>query len=354
LRISAFSGNTSDSTTVAGQICSLKEELGVKDIVFVGDRGMHIEHNLKNNPELADKDISFISALTHEQIKTLIKGGTLQLSLFSEDLAEVSIEGKRYILSINPDLEYKELAFLDNRRQQCLEEIEEIRKSWKKRCERNEENNQKKQQNGGKGKYKNLKIELNAKDIKNYTRRVEEVIKKCGMKKYYSVELIDNQSFTVNFNQVEFDKSRSLCGKYVVCTNVSAQEMTKEQVRGEYKKLQNVEHAFRDLKSDNISIRPVYHCNENQTRGHVMLCMFAYAIIKSMENILFPFLKEYNQKNKTQLSFNDLIEELKNIKMCELTIGNKVTSEQHPKLNKVQKKILEVLNVKIRSMVKEG
>jgi len=352
LRIQSFCGNTSDSTTVAEQICSLKNELGANDIVFVGDRGMHIAYNLENTPELANENISFITGLTHEQMQTLISRDIIKLSLFSKDLAEVSVDGKRYILSVNPDLEYKELEYLNNCRQRCLSQVDEIRKSWKKRCTQNEENIGKKQENGGNGKYKNLKTELNVKDIKGYTRRVEEVIKKCGMNKYYSVDVIDNQSFTVNFNQVEFDKSCSLCGKYVVYSNVSAQEMTKEQVRGEYKKLQNVEHAFRDLKSDNINIRPVYHCNENQTRGHVQLCMFAYAIIKSMENILFPFLKEYNQTNKTQLSFNDLIEELKNIKMCELAIGNKVKSVQQPKLNPLQKKILEALNVKMNPMVK--
>ena len=69
-----------------------------------------------------------------------------------------------------------------------------------------------------------------------------------------------------------------------------------------------------------------------------------------MENKLFPFLKEYNQTMKSQLAFDDLIEELKNIKMCELTIGNKVTSAKHPKLNALQKRILEVLNVKNSSM----
>ena len=352
LRIEAFAGNTSDSVTVPGQIISLKNELNVKDIVFVGDRGMHIAHNLEKNPELAKSDISFISGLTHEQIQTLISRGTLQLSLFSEDLAEMLIDGKRYILSVNPDLEYRELEYLDSRKQRCLDQIEQIRKSWKKRCDQNLENIRKKHENGEKRKYKNLKIELNTKDIKNYTRRVEEIVKNCGMSKYYSVNVIDNDSFTINFNQSEFDKTRSLCGKYVIYTNVPVQEMTKEQVRAEYKNLQKVEHAFRDLKSDNISIRPVYHCNENQTRGHVQLCMFAYAIIKSMENKLFPFLKEYNQTNKTQLAFDDLLSELKNIKMCELTIGNRVKSTQLPKLNKLQKKILEVLNVKINPMVK--
>jgi transposase len=170
------------------------------------------------------------------------------------------------------------------------------------------------------------------------------------MGSYYSVGVIDNQSFTMEFNEQEFDKSRSLCGKYVICTNVSTQEMPAAQVRGEYKKLQNVEHAFRDLKSDNISIRPVYHHNENQTRGHVLLCMFAYAIIKTLEDRLFPFLKEYNPTHKTKLSFNDLTAELNNIKMCELIIGKGVKSVHIPDLNPLQKKILEVLNINPQKM----
>jgi transposase len=44
--------------------------------------------------------------------------------------------------------------------------------------------------------------------------------------------------------------------------------------------VQKFAHAFRDFKSDNIQIRPVYHRNEAQTRGHVLLSMFSYAIVK--------------------------------------------------------------------------
>jgi transposase len=343
LRIEAFPGNTSDSTTVTGQIRCLKDELGVEEIVFVGDRGMHITYNLENDPELIGEDIHFITGLTHAGIQTLIAEGTLQFSLFSSELAEVIVDGQRYILSVNPELEWIERSFLDNRRERCDTLIDELRKSWANRCSKNVENRQKQEEY--KGKYKHLKTELNHKDIKNYTRRVEHILENCGMSKYYSVELIDNHSFTVNVNQDEFEKSRSLCGKYVVYSNVPVQEMTAVEVRGEYKNLQNVEHAFRDLKSDNICIRPVYHCNENQTRGHVLLCMFAYAIIKELENKLFPFLKKYNQKNKTKISFDDLKAELNNIKMCELNIGGGVTSIMYPDLTTLQKKILQVLNI---------
>jgi hypothetical protein len=95
---------------------------------------------------------------------------------------------------------------------------------------------------------------------------VEHIVENTGLNKCYTVEIIDIGSFAVNFNQEEFEKSRSLCEKYVVYSNVPVQEMTAAELRGEYKKLQNVEHAFRDFKSDNIIVRPVYHCNENQTR----------------------------------------------------------------------------------------
>jgi len=348
LRIAVFPGNTSDSTTVSGQIRSLKKEFGVEEIIFVGDRGMHITCNLENDPELADEDIHFITGLTHAGIRTLIADGTLQMSLFSSELAEVVVDDKRYILSVNPDLEWKERAFLDSRRDRCNALIDEVRRAWKKRCAKNEENRQKKQD--GNGKYKHLKTELNEKDIKNYTRRVEHIVEDCAMSKYYTVDVIDNQSFAVSFNQEEFENSRSLCGKYVVYSNVPTREMSAVEIRGEYKNLQNAEHAFRDLKSDNISIRPVFHCNENQTRGHVLLCMFAYAIIKELENKLFPFLKEYNRTQKTQLSFNDLTDELNNIKMCELKIGEGLTSIMYPELTPLQKKILQVLNINPENM----
>ena len=343
LRIQAFAGNTSDSSTVVGQICSLKKELGVEQIVFVGDRGMRILYHMENDPELSKENIHFISGLTHAQINSLIARGSIQLNLFDSRLAEVQVEDRRYILSVNLELEKKELAWLDSCRERAKALVEDIRKSWDKRCVRNRENRCKQQENAR--KYKHLKTELTLKDMDAYKRRVAQTLKDCKMDKYYTAVTIDNQSFQLEFDQEEFDKNRSLCGKYVLCTNVPVEDMLAEQVRGEYKKLQNVEHAFRDLKSDNISIRPIYHCNEIQTRGHVLLCMFAYAIIKKLEDQLFPFLKEYNDRHKTQLSFNDLTAELNNIKMCELKIGQGISSIQYPELNPLQKEILEVLNI---------
>jgi transposase len=348
LRIQAFKGNTADSTTVTGQILSLKREFGAEQIIFVGDRGMQILYNLENDPDLSDEKIDFITGLTHAQIDALIAEGHIQLDLFHRELAEVEVDGMRYILSVNPELEARELMYLDNRRNRADALLENIRRAWKKRCGRNEANRSKQKENPQ--KYRHLKTELTVKDMDGYKRRVALALNESGMDRYYTMEAIDNETFEVSFRQDGFDKSRSLCGKYVVCSSVPAGDMTAEQVRGEYKKLQYMEHAFRDMKSNNIAIRPVYHRKELQTKGHVLLCMFAYTIIKEMENRLFPFLKAYNQSKKTQLSFNDLTAELHNIKICEMKIGSGVVVMQKPELNPLQQKIFEALNINPEKM----
>lgn len=347
-RIQAFEGNTSDSTTVSEQILRLKKEFGVDQVIFVGDRGMQILYHLEKDPELSNEHIDFITGLTRFQIETLVAQGDIDMNLFSSDLAEVSVDEMRYVLSVNPDLEARERYYLNIKRKRADGLLENIRNPWHKRCVRNRENLQKQQENAK--KYKQLKTELTVKDIDGYKRRVTLALAECGMSKYYSIEAIDNEDFRIEFKQSEYDKSLSLCGKYVVCTNVSVSELTTEQVRGQYKNLQHVEHAFRDMKSDNIGIRPIYHRKEVATRGHVLLCMFAYAILKGMENSFFPFLKDYNHLQKRMLSFDDLTAELKNVKMCELHVGRAVKTVQIPDLNELQKKIFDVLKIDPKKM----
>jgi len=85
-------------------------------------------------------------------------------------------------------------------------------------------------------------------------------------------------------------------------------------VREKYKELQNVEHAFRDMKTDKLNIRPIFHVNEAQTRGHVFVCMFSYAIVKELETAIYPWIKTYNKENNCKLPYHDIMDELNNIK----------------------------------------
>jgi transposase len=74
LKIEVFEGNTSDSSTVSDQIQSLQLELGVDDLIFVGDRGMHILYHIESDEALKERGIGFITALTRSNIEELWKG----------------------------------------------------------------------------------------------------------------------------------------------------------------------------------------------------------------------------------------------------------------------------------------
>jgi transposase len=350
LKIDVFQGNTVDSSTVCDQIKYLKKELGVEELIFVGDRGMQIMYHIEEDEELKESGLEFITGLTRNQIEELLEKAVIELNLFNKDLAEVTDGDKRYVLSVNPALEASELSYYKHKKERVDSLLAFIEASWEKRKKKNQANAH--ALKNGEAKNKKLKTEFNTKDIDNYKKRVNRVLEENKMTKYYTVQAIDNDVLNIEFEQGKFSHAENLCGKYVVCTNVKGDTLDKEQVREQYKCLQLVEHAFRDLKSDNISIRPVFHRNARQTKGHVLVCFFAYAIIKEMENKLFPFLIEYNKENKTKLSFQDLTKEINNVKICELQIGRGVKSLTYPDLKPLQEKVFQLLNINPKDMIK--
>ena len=172
------------------------------------------------------------------------------------------------------------------------------------------------------------------------------------MSKYYEIVQINDNEFTVDFKAEKYLQAKQLAGKYVICTSIDKEQMDKHEVRKQYKNLQNVEHAFRDFKSDYIQIRPVFVRSQAQTRGHVLLSMFSYAIIKEIENKVFPFLKSWNKKTKSKLAFADIIEELKGIKLVELNLGRNVDTLKITELNELQKEILKLFDMNKKHLEK--
>ena len=342
LKVEVFKGNINDHLTVSKQIKSIKRMFGNEQVIFVGDRGMKIRYNLQEMEEADREGIDYITGLTHSEIENLLENNIIQLNLFSKDLAEVEYNGERYILSVNAELQKKDLAYLKTVRGIVDDEIADIKASWEKRHKKNIENAEKIKKGH---KNKKLIVDFSEKSLDSYKLRVEHVLSKRHMKKYYEIVEISNNKFVIDFKAEKYQMAKNLAGKYVVCTGITKERMGKQEVRQQYRNLQNVEHAFRDFKSNNIQIRPVYHRNEAQTRGHILLSMFSYAIIKEMENKIFPFLKTWNKKVNRYLSFPDIMEELKDIKQVELNIGQDVNTVKITELNEIQTQILNLFNM---------
>jgi transposase len=348
LKIQVFEGNELDYKTVNGQLKDIREQLGAQSIVLVGDRGMRIRLNLEKLPEDQKQNISYISALSSNEIRALIKDNVIQLELFSKDLVEIQDGGIRYILCNNPILQEEKNQTRESLKSLFEQEILSVKTSWNNRQKQNLDNI-KKLENGHKNK--KLVTVFTEKNLDNYKYRTAKALKKYKMSKFYIIT-ISNDEFKIDYDLQKYQNEKSLDGKYIIESTVAKQDMDTKQVRTKYKELQNVEHAFRDMKTDKLNIRPIYHVNEAQTRGHVFVCMFSYAIVKELETVLFPWLKVYNEKNNCKLSYHDITDELNNIKVSNLEIGHKMKKILVPKLNEIQREITKLFNVKMEDVMK--
>jgi transposase len=344
LKIEVFEGNENDHKTVINQLNAIKENFGAERIIFVGDRGMKIRFNLEKMSELERSGIEYITGLTKEEIKSLLKNEILQLDLFSTELVEVIDNETRYVLSVNPELEREKKLFRNRQREKFEDGINEFQQKWQKRKNQNISNKEKIKQGH---KNKKLVTEFKPEQIEIYKKNIILLIEKYKMNAYYCIT-VNSDEFKIEFNLIQYNRDKNLDGLYVLATNVKPEKLNKTEIRAQYKNLKHVEHAFRDMKSVRINIRPIFHVNESTTRGHILLSMFSYAIIYTMEQSVFPFLKELDK----QLSYKDIEDELGQIKIVEFNLGKNVKKIQTTKLTDNQQKIFELLNIKETELLK--
>lgn len=348
LKIQVFKGNEIDYKTVNEQLAAIKEQFGAESIVLVGDRGMRIRLNLEELSEDEKQNISYISALSSSEIRALINDNVIQLELFSKDLVEIEDGEIRYVLCNNPILQKEKNQTREDLKSRFEQEMLLIKKSWNKRHEQNLDNIKKIEEGH---KNKTLITVFTNKKLDSYKYRATKALKKYKMSKFYNL-IVSNDEFKIEYDLQKYQEAKTLDGKYIIESTVKKEVMDKTQVREKYKELQNVEHAFRDMKTDKLNIRPIFHINEEQTRGHVFACMFSYAIVKELETVIHPWLKTYNKKNNCKLSYDDITDELNNIKVSELEVGHNLKKIMIPELNQIQNEMTKLFNLKIEDIMK--
>lgn len=354
LKVEIFKGNIKDEKTVQKQIKDLKEEFGAEEIILVGDRGMRIRYNLEAMEEEkkgSSEGIYYITGLTTAEIRTLEEENIIQLTLFDKNLTEIEENNKRYILCENPQLKQEKRALRQIFKTKFETTLLEVQTSFQKQKLKCETNRARIKKEGKNIKNKNLKVQITEKEIKAWEYKIRKAQEKYKMQKIYIVTINGEkgkESIKIEFDALSYQRQGRFDGKYVFETTVSKEQLSAEEVRGTYKNLQEVEHAFRDMKQGRLNLRPIFHRKEETTRAHVFLGMFSYVVVHEMETKIFPFLasQREDKKIKDKLSFDDVIEELKMIKLCSLSFGCSEDNEiRFSKLNEIQKKILSLLEI---------
>lgn len=274
IAVEVYPGGTADPTTVPDQVEKLQERFGLSRVVLVGDRGMltdtQIEH-LKGHP-----GVGWISALRSPAIRKLVEGGELQLSLFDEkNLAEIrsrEYPGERLIVCFNPLL-----AEERRRKRQDLVQATEKR------------------------------LERVARQVRSRTRtpigkaeigvKVGKVLNRYKVGKHFKLR-IDDGVFEWSRCEESICREEALDGIYVIRTSEPEEMLPAEDAVRDYKRLAEVERAFRSLKSLEIMVRPIRHRVDDRVRAHVFLCLLAYYVKWHMRKALAPLLFDDEQREE--------------------------------------------------------
>lgn len=295
-----FEGNTSDPNTVYQQIKKVSERFKCKEVTFVGDRGMIKK---KQRDALTEEDFRYITAITKREIERLLREDVIQMELFSEDLIEVEYNGERYILRKNP---YRAEEIRLNRE----DKLESIKKHI--------------------GEVNKYLEEHDKAKIEVARRRVKEKIGRLNMTSWVTIE-DQNRKIELIINEEAKKQESLLNGCYILRTNVS-EDIDKKEIHDRYKDLQKVESAFRTCKQNFLEVRPVYVRKASSTKGHILVVMLAYFLVKKLEELW----------EGEDLTVQEGLNSLKQICALEVSGHNVLYI---PKANQNQLKLLKKANV---------
>ena len=83
-------------------------------------------------------------------------------------------------------------------------------------------------------------------------------------------------------DEAALTEAARLDGCYALRTDLPKTVVAKEIVHARYKDLAQVEWAFRNSKTVQLEMRPVYLRDENRTRGHALVVMLAYLMTQAL------------------------------------------------------------------------
>ncbi len=315
--VEVFPGNTQDAQTVPDKIAEVQKKYGIQEIIFVGDRGMVTHANYEKVKDV--KGLNIISALTHHQIKELLERKVIQIDMFDEkeiiEVVDPEAIGRRYCLCRNPKTATREAVTRKGLIEVTRKALDSIAQS--------------------KRKSSNEKI----------AARVGKVLGKWKTGKFVEWSVQDGR-LTWKLKTEKIETEELIDGCYIIASDVPAGLMAKQAIVASYKKLALVEQAFRNLKSVQLEVRPVYHKTDDRIRCHVFLCMLAYYLQWHMNQRLKPLFQSDGKNKHRRWTFEYVIERLKSLRRQRLQVqGSSCRIVCTP--DNSQQKILDLLKVKL-------
>jgi len=247
-----FAGNTCDLDTFGAQVRKAVERFDCERVTFVGDRGMIKSAQVE---DLAKAGFHYITAITKPQIRAMIKKGVFQLGLFEDRLCEVLDDGVRYVLRRNPQ-RAQEMASSRQSKLAALQALADEQNRY-----------------------------LNEHARADQHVAWKKVIDKAGRLHLGSLVTVTcvQRRIRIELDTEYLEQLAELDGCYALKSDLPAETVDKQAIHDRYKDLAMVEWAFRTCKTTHLEVRPVFVRTEANTRGHVLVVMLAYLLVRELK-----------------------------------------------------------------------
>ena len=260
--IRVFAGNTADPTAFVEAADVVRTKFGLDRLTMVGDRGMITSARIE---AIKDTGLSWITCLRAGDIAALAADeGPLQMSLFDQqDLAEIThpdYPGERLVACRNPAL----AELRAHKRHNLLAATEALLDKIVARVAAGT---------------------LSGQDTIGVA--VGKVIDKYKMAKHLTLHIAAT-SFSYQRNQTRIDNETARDGIYVIRTNLPTTDLDPAGVVVAYKNLAGLERDWRNIKIDDLDLRPIHHYRTGRVEAHLLICMLAQYLIWHLRRAWAP------------------------------------------------------------------
>lgn len=330
-----FAGNTQDLQTVEAIVTTIEKRFGKSQRVWVMDRGM-----------ISEESLAFLSKPGRRYLLATRRG---ELAAFQEELGS----GGWQHLEDNPEVQVK--LFRRKRVHYLLARSKPRRQ--KERAIR------RRQRRGLARALQRLQQQITAGRLKNRDKilervgRLKERFPKACPFVTIAVTKKKRARLTWSWKVEKFKAALAADGVYLLRSNQAG--WSAPEFWETYIQLTVVEKAFRVLKSE-LLLRPVWHQYSGRTKAHVMVCVLAYALWKTLDHlakqaglqtiIRKPDPKRSNASPKPRpMTPEVILRELSNIQigdiLLETTDGQQLALRRVARPNAEQGRILAALKL---------
>jgi len=171
-------------------------------------------------------------------------------------------------------------------------------------------------------------------------KKINNLISRLKVDKWISVEP-KGRNFILSFDEEKLKEIALLDGCYVIKSDLPQGEISAQMIHDRYKDLTLVEKAFRSMKTTHLEVRPVYVRKEEHVRGHVLVVMLAYMVMRKLREAW----------NKIDFTIAEGLESLSTLTSTEIKVKGRKNIHSIPIPRDNSKELIEALDIKLPNSI---